>query len=315
VKRPITIVYEGMHQVHDHGPSGHSHAPKNFGLAFAIGTILNFALVAVQIYFGITAHSVALLADAGHNAADALGLVMAWGAHALAASTPTRRFTYGYRSASILSSLGNGCILLIATGAIAWEAVQRLFDPGPVSGMVVMIVAALGMVINGLSAWLLMSGQHDLNIRGAFLHLVGDAAVSAGVVVAGAIILLTGWSWIDPLVSLAISLVIVWAAWGLLKESANLSLNAVPSNIDPEAVRDFLIQLPGVTSIHDLHIWAMSTTENALTCHLVIPKGSENDEFLSQTCDELHHRFSIGHSTLQVERSEGVCRLEPEHIV
>jgi cobalt-zinc-cadmium efflux system protein len=276
---------------------------------------LNFSLVAIQVFYGITAHSVALLADAGHNFADALGLLIAWGAHILASTAPTRRFTYGFRSVSILSALANGGILFIATGAIAWEAIQRLFDPGPVSGLIVMIVAAVGILVNGAAAWLLMAGQKDLNIRGAFLHLLGDAAVSAGVVVAGAVILLTGRYWIDPLVSLGVSVVIVWAAWGLLKEATNLSLDAVPSGIDPEAVRQFLVGLPGVAGIHDLHIWAMSTTENALTCHLVMPQGHTGDEFLEHSCDAIHRKFGIGHSTLQIETGDGVCKLAPEQVV
>ncbi|MEI9805179.1 MAG: cation diffusion facilitator family transporter [Pseudolabrys sp.] len=300
---------------HDHGQVGHVHAPKSFGAAFAVATGLNFALVAVQIYYGITAHSMALLADAGHNFADALGLLIAWIAHILAAAAPTRRYTYGFRSVSILSALANGGILLTATGAIAWEAIQSLGNPPPVSGVVVMIVAAAGIVINGGSAWLLVAGQKDLNIRGAFLHLVGDAAVSAGVVAGGLVIVLTGWNWVDPVVSLAISAVIMWTAWGLLKEAANLSLDAVPSGIDPEEVRQFLIHLPGVTGIHDLHIWAMSTTENALTCHLIVPQASSGDQFLQSACDAIQHKFGIGHSTLQIETGEGVCKLAPDHVV
>ncbi|HEY6834191.1 MAG TPA: cation diffusion facilitator family transporter [Pseudolabrys sp.] len=300
---------------HSHASAGHSHAPKSFGTAFAIGTALNFGLVAIQISYGIQAHSVALLADAGHNLADALGLLIAWGAHVLSASAPTRRYTYGLRAASILSALANGVILLIVTGAIAWEAVQRLFEPGPVSGLVVMVVAAAGIVINGLSAWLLMAGQRDLNIRGAFLHLLGDAAVSAGVLAAGAIILLTGWNWIDPLVSIVISVVIVWAAWRLLTEATNLSLNAVPSEINPDSVRQFLTQLRGVNDVHDLHIWAMSTTETALTGHLVMPEGHPGDGFLHETCEALHHKFQIAHTTLQIELDGHACKQAPEHVV
>jgi cobalt-zinc-cadmium efflux system protein len=300
---------------HDHVGSDHTHAPKNFGPAFAIAAALNFALVAVQVFYGITAHSVALLADAGHNFADAFGLVIAWIAHVLSKSTPTRRYTYGFRSVSILSALANGMILLVATGAIAWEAVQRLIDPGEVSGLIVMIVAAIGIVINGLAAWLLMAGQKDINIRGAFLHLVGDAGVSAGVVVGGAVIFFTGWNWVDPLVSLGVSIVIVVLAWGLFREATNLSLDAVPSAIDPDAVRAFLLHLPGVTDIHDLHIWAMSTTENALTCHLVIPDGHSGDDFLEMACDAINRKFGIGHSTMQVEAGDGVCKLAPDYVV
>ena len=223
---------------HDHA---HTHTPKNFGPMFAIATALNVALVAVQVFYGIVAHSVALLADAGHNFGDALGLVIAWGAHVLARLNPTARYTYGFRSASILAALLNGVILLVATGAIAWEAIGRFFEPSEVAGMTVMIVAAVGILINGLSAWLLMSGQKaDLNIRGAFLHMVADAAVSLGVVIAGGLILLTGWNWLDPAVSIVISLVIVWGTWGLLREAINHSLDAVPAEIDPKEVSQFL---------------------------------------------------------------------------
>src|SRR5215475_14989705 len=219
---------------HDHG---HTHTPKNFGPMFAIATALNVALVVVQVFYGIVAHSLALLADAGHNFGDALGLVIAWGAHVLARLSPTARYTYGFRSASILAALLNGVILLVATGAIAWEAIGRFFEPSEVAGMTVMIVAAIGILINGLSAWLLMSGrERDLNIKGAFAHLVADAAVSGGVMVAGAAILVTGWTWIDPAVSLAVSAVIVWSAWDLLRESVRLSMAGVPSQIDPSAV-------------------------------------------------------------------------------
>ena len=297
---------------HDHGHS-HSHTPTNFGAAFAAATALNLALVAVQVIYGLSAHSVALLADAGHNFGDALGLVLAWGAHVLARAKPTSRFTYGYRSASILSALLNAIILLIATGAIAWEAIRRFADPGEVAGATVMAVAAIGIVVNGLSAWLLVAGQkRDLNIRGAFAHLAADAGVSAGIVVAGAAILLTGWTWIDPAVSLIISIVVVWSTWGLLRESIQMSMDAVPAGIDPGDVRRYLEQLPGVTGVHDLHIWAMSTTENALTAHLVLPSGHPGDMFLSDVCHQLHHRFEIGHPTIQIEIGDAdPCVLEP----
>jgi cobalt-zinc-cadmium efflux system protein len=298
---------------HDHA---HSHAPKDFGTAFAIATALNLGLVAIQAFYGVVAHSVALLADAGHNFGDALGLMIAWGAHGLAKLNPTARYTYGFRSASILAALLNSVILLVATGAIAWEAIGRFFEPGAVAGLTVMIVAAFGIAINGLAAWLLMAGQDDLNIRGAFLHLVGDAAVSFGVVVAGGAILLTGWSWLDPAVSLIISGIIVWGTWGLLREAINRSLGAVPSTIDPKAVALYLQDLQGVVAIHDLHVWAMSTTETALTCHLVMPQGHPGDEFLRCLDQELHSRFRIAHPTIQIELGDaGTCRLEPEHIV
>ncbi len=290
---------------------------NDFGTAFAIATALNLALVAVQVFYGIVAHSVALLADAGHNFGDALGLVIAWGAHLLSRMNPTARYTYGFRSASILAALLNSVILLVATGAIAWEAIGRFFAPGEVAGLTVMMVAAVGIVINGLSAWLLMSGQEgDLNIRGAFLHLVGDAAVSLGVVVAGGAILLTGWNWLDPAVSIGISALIVWGTLGLLREAINRSLDAVPSHIDPNAVAGYLRGLPGVDGIHDLHVWAMSTTETALTCHLVMSKGHPGDEFLCQLDRQLHERFRIAHPTIQIELGNAsACKLAPEHIV
>ena len=299
--------------VHNHR---HSHAPKDFGAIFALATALNVALVAVQLFYGIAAHSVALLTDAIHNFGDALGLLIAWGAHALAKLNPTTRYTYGFRSASILAALINGVILLVATGGIAWEAIERLFAPGQVAGFTVMVVAAIGIAINGLSAWLLMAGQRDLNIRGAFLHMVGDAAVSLGVVVAGGLILLTGWIWLDPVVSLVISAVIVWGTWGLLREAVVHSLDAVPSEIDPVKVAAYLSGLPGVDTIHDLHIWPMSTTETALTCHLVMTRGHPGDGFLNDTLNHLHHKFEIAHPTLQIEIGDaGACKLAPAHVV
>jgi len=299
---------------HDHD---HSHGAADFGPAFALATLLNCGLVAAQIIYGLSANSVALLADAGHNFGDALGLMLAWGAHVLTRRRPTERFTYGFRPASILSSLVNAITLLIATGAIAWEAIRRLADPGEVAGMTVMIVAAIGILVNGLSAWLLMAGrERDLNIKGAFAHLVADAAVSGGVMVAGAAILVTGWTWIDPAVSLAVSAVIVWSAWDLLRESVRLSMAGVPSQIDPSAVRRYLETLPGAAAIHDLHIWAMSTTEIALTAHIVFPQGHPGDAFIAKVCHTLEHDFRINHATLQVKLGNaGKCSLEPAHVV
>jgi cobalt-zinc-cadmium efflux system protein len=305
------------HDGHDHHHGGHIHAPKDFGPMFATATALNVGLVAIQVFYGIAAHSVALLADAGHNFGDALGLVIAWGAHVLAKLNPTARYTYGFRSASILAALLNGVILLVATGGIASEAIQRLFEPGEVAGMTVMVVAAMGIAINGLSAWLLMAGQKaDLNIRGAFLHMVGDAAVSLGVVLAGGVIILTGWNWLDPTVSIVISVVIVWGTWGLLREAVNHSLDAVPSDIDPREVAKYLSGLPGVDAIHDLHVWAVGTTETALTCHLVMRQGHPGDEFLQRLYRQLHDKFEIGHPTLQIEiGNAGACKLAPDHVV
>jgi len=236
--------------------------------------------------YGIYAHSIALIADAGHNLGDALGLLIAWGAYVLARWEPTDRYTYGFRSASILAALVNAAILLIATGAIVWEALRRFAEPPPVAAPTVMVVATIAIVVNLASAWLLRGGEHDLNIRGAFIHLLADAAVSVGVVAAAGIILLSGWYWVDPAVSLIISGVIVWGTWGLLKSAVTLSLQAVPGGIEPAHVRQYLEMLPGVSSVHDLHVWAMSTTETALTCHLVIPGGAPGDEFINQIWDE-----------------------------
>jgi cobalt-zinc-cadmium efflux system protein len=294
----------------------HGHAPADFGRAFAVATALNLALVVLQGVYGVLANSMALLADAGHNLGDVVGLLMAWAAHHLANRDPTSRFTYGFRSASILAALFNAVILLVMTGAIAWEAVQRFFTPADVAGVTVMVVAAIGIVINGLSAWLLMAGQGDLNVRGAFLHMLADAGVSFGVIVAGGAIVLTGWRWLDPLASLIVSAVIVAGTWGLLREATRMSLAGVPRGIDPLQVRAYLESLPGVTAAHDLHIWAMSTSETALTCHLVMPKGHPGDAFLADISRALHHRFRIGHPTLQIELADaGTCPLASEQVV
>ena len=258
----------------------------------------------------------ALLADAGHNAGDVLALVLAWGSHAISQKHPTERYTYGFRSSSIIAALINATILLVVTGAIAWAALERLFAPQPVAGATVMVVAALAIVINGAAAAVLARGNtSDLNVYGAFLHLVADAAVSAGVVVAGLIILLTGWLWVDPVASLVISGVIVWSTWGLLRDAAKMSLQGVPPQIDPGAVRVYLQTLPAVVEVHDLHIWPMSTTETALTCHLVMPDGDPQPDFLDVVYVGLQQRFGIGHPTIQIERGDRPCKLSPEHIV
>jgi cobalt-zinc-cadmium efflux system protein len=302
---------------HDHGHAGHVHAPANFGRAFAIGIALNAAFVLVEAGYGFVSNSTALLADAGHNLSDVLGLVVAWIAAVLSKRPPTPRLTYGLRNSSILAALLNAVLLLIAAGAIILEAVQRLLHPEPVAGMTVIVVAAVGIVINGVTAWLFASGRDgDLNIRGAYLHMAADAAVSAGVVAAGILIMMTGWLWVDPVTSLLIVAVIVWGTWGLLRESTAMSMAAVPSAIDPATVRDYLAGLPGVVSIHDLHIWPMSTTEIALTAHLVMPAGNPGDAFLIETCHRLNHDFKIGHATLQIENATTAhCALEPDHVV
>jgi cobalt-zinc-cadmium efflux system protein len=308
------------HDDHDeyHGHGGHDHVPADFGRAFAIAAALNIALVVAQVVFGVFANSVALIADAGHNLGDVLGLLVAWGAHGMAQWQPTRRYTYGFRSASILAALFNGIVLMVATGAIAWEALRRLAEAADVGGVTVMIVAAIGIVVNGASAWLLMAGRKgDLNVRAAFLHLLGDAAISFGVVVAGAVIYVTGWNRLDPLASLVISVLIVWGTWGLLRESVMMSLAAVPQGIDRSRVESYLLGLPGVSEIHDLHIWAMSTTETALTAHLVRPGAGLDDRLLHEISYELERRFKISHATLQVEAgdTEQVCRLAPDHVI
>ncbi len=285
---------------HDHG---HSHAPTNYNRAFAIGVALNVVYIAVEATYGILADSLALLADAGHNLSDVLGLLLAWGANYLVQRKPTERHTYGWRKSTILAALTNAIILLVAMGGIAWEAVRRFSDPSPVAGKTVIIVAAIGVVINTATALLFLSGRKtDLNIRGAFLHMAADAGVSAGVVLAGVVILATGWPWIDPVVSLTITAIILVGTWGLLRDSFNLALDAVPAGIDPEAVKTYLSDLPGVTGVHDLHIWAMSTSETALTVHLVKPDARDDDTLIEQASRELHDRFGIEHITIQWER-------------
>jgi cobalt-zinc-cadmium efflux system protein len=296
------------HDHHEHGhshASGHTHAPANFGKAFAIGVALNGAFVALEVIFGLASNSVSLLADAGHNLSDALGLGVAWAAVILAKRRPTKRFTFGLGGTSILAALFNAVFLLVVVGGLSWEAIGRFFEPQVVAGKTVMIVAACGIVLNGFCAWLFSSGSKgDLNVRGAFLHMAADALVSLGVVVGGLIILLTGWHWIDPLMSLIINLVIVGGTWSLLTGSITMTLNAVPEGIDMDKVKECLLRLPGVVSIHDLHVWSLSTTETALTCHLVAPDGSPSDEILAHAAEELREHFGIGHVTLQPERNQ-----------
>lgn len=306
------------HHHHGHGHHHHHHhVPESFGRAFAIGAALNVGFVLVEGAYGLISGSVALLADAGHNLGDVLGLLTAWGASRLALRQPSDRFTYGLRSTSMLAALFNATTLLLVTGGVVTEALHRLVVPGPVAGPTVMVVAAIGIAINGATAALFASGRKgDINIRGAFLHMLSDAVVSAGVVVAGGVIWLTGWTFIDPLVSLVISGLIIWGTWGLLRESLNMVLHAVPEAIEPRKVRDALGALPGVTALHDLHIWPMSTTETALTCHLVMPGGHPGDAFLAEACQMLQSRYKICHATLQVEVDEGfACPLEPDHVV
>ncbi len=302
---------------HNHN-HGHEHGTGNYSRAFAIGIALNLGFVVVEATYGILAHSVALLADAGHNSSDVLSLVLAWGASVLSRRQPTRHYTYGLRGSSILVSLLNAILLLLTMGAIAWEAVQRFGHGAPIAGSTVIGVAIVGIIINTITALLFRSGRrNDLNLRGAFLHMAADAGVSAGVVLAGIAIVLTGWQWIDSVVSLIIVAVVVVGTWQLLKDSVKLALDAVPEGVEPLAVRTYLAERPGVNQVHDLHIWGMSTTETALTAHLVIPAGHPGDAFLAQTCKELHDHFGIEHATLQIELGDSAqaCALASEQQV
>lgn len=294
---------------HEHA---HSHAPTNFNHAFAIGIVLNLAFVIIEAAYGTISNSLALIADAGHNLSDVMTLLLAWGAMALANRSATARHTFGFKKGTILASFVSALFLCVAIGVIIWEALGRLHSPVPVHGATITVVAAIGVVINTATALLFMAGRkNDLNIKGAFLHMAADAAVSGGVVVSGLLITYTGWNILDPVISIAIALVILVAGWGLLKDSMHLSMAGVPAQIDATAVLDFLTGLSGVQCVHDLHIWAASTTENVLTAHLVMESGG-SDEFLHQTAEHLHHHFSIHHTTLQIERSDisGACHTE-----
>lgn len=295
-----------MHS-HDHG---HSHADHfdTHNRAFALAVFLNLAFVGIEAVYGVLAGSLALLADAGHNLSDVLGLVMAWGASWLAGKKATDRNTYGLKKSTILAALFNALFLIAAVGGIAWEAIRRFNDPAEVAGMTVIVVAGIGVVINGITMLLFMGGQKgDLNIRGAFLHMAADTAVSVGVVIAGLVIMATGLTWIDPLVSLVIAAIIFIGTWQLLKDSLNLAVDAVPREIDPEEVLKELAALPGVKSVHHLHIWALSTTENALTVHLVKPDTEDDDRVIRQATEMLAHSFNIQHVTIQWERATSDC--------
>lgn len=301
------------HEHHDHGHA-HAHAPASFDRAFAIGVGLNLAFVLAEFLFGLRAHSLALVSDAGHNLTDVLGLSLAWAGSVLARRGPTPRRTYGMRRFSILAALGNAGFLLVAVGAITVESIARLYHPEPVASTSVMVVAAIGIVINAGTALGFMRGRaHDLNIRGAFLHMLGDAAVSAGVVVTGLLIALTSWYWLDPAVSLLLVALIVWSTWGLARDSLDLALDAVPPGIDPDEVSALLGGLDGVMEVHDLHIWGMSTTDVALTAHLVRPCGGNEDAVLAEATRELRERFGIAHATIQLERGLAIhaCELAP----
>jgi cobalt-zinc-cadmium efflux system protein len=297
-------------QAHSHG-----HAPADFGRAFIIGILLNTGFVIAELVYGTLAKSLALVADAGHNASDVLGLLLAWGAYLAAKRRPSRKHTYGLRRSSILASLTNAVMLLIALGAVIWEALHRFSQPSPVAGGTVIWVAALGIAINGFTAYLFASGRKgDLNLRGAYQHMFADALVSAGVVLAGIVILFTGWNWLDPVVSLVLAGVILYGTWGLLRESLDLALDAVPEGTDLNAVKSFLTAQAGVSGVHDLHVWGLSTTETALTVHLVVPAGLP-DERLQQLRHELHERFGVEHATVQVEQGRVPCELMPGEVV
>ena len=292
-----------MAHPHTHSEGHHHHpAPNNQGLTFAITIFLNLAFVGVEFVYGFMVNSTAIIADAGHNVSDVLGLLLSWGAIILARRQPSKRYTYGLRSTSILAALANAMLLLVACGAIAWEAVHRFSQPPAIAGLTISVVAGVGIAINGLSALLLMKGSKgDLNIRSAYLHMAADTAVSLAVVIAGIAMLYTGWYWLDPAISLVIVVVIVIGTWGLLRESLQLALSAVPAQIDAPAINAYLNQLEGVTDTHDLHIWGLSTTENALTVHLVMPGGHPGDAFMDECVLTLQERFSVHHSTLQIE--------------
>jgi cobalt-zinc-cadmium efflux system protein len=303
------------HDSHSHGHAGHSHAPADFGFAFAVGVALNTVFVIAELIFGYAANSLALVSDAVHNFSDVIGLLLAWGAVWLARKRPTQQHTYGFRRASILAALINAGLLLIAVGGIAVEAVNRIQQPAPVAGWTVVVVAALGIFVNGGTALLFMRGRHaDLNIRGAYLHMASDAGVSFGVVVAACVIMFTGWLWIDPAISLCVAAIVLAGGWGLARDSVNLALDGVPKGIKLAKVKDYLGQLRGVVEVHDLHIWAMSTNETALTAHLVCPDGYD-DSFLHNACEELSHKFNIHHATLQIEAGSDVCRLASAEVV
>ncbi|HEX7911077.1 MAG TPA: cation diffusion facilitator family transporter [Paraburkholderia sp.] len=310
------------HRGHSHGHSHgahaghhHAHAPvAGHGRAFALAVILNISIVVVQAIYGVLAHSTALLADAGHNLSDVLGLLLAWGAAWLATRRPSGHYTFGYGSSSILASLANAALLLFACGVIVAEAIGRLINPAPVAGLAVFVVATIGVVVNGISAWLFMRGQKDdLNIRGAFLHMAADAGISAAVAVSGLVILYTNWTWLDPVMSLLVVAVVVVGTWGLLRDSVRLALDAVPPGVDLQGIRDYLANQPGVIDVHDLHVWALSTTGNALSAHLVMPAGHPGDESIDGIVAMLRERFSMQHATLQVDLGTTEHRCAMDH--
>jgi cobalt-zinc-cadmium efflux system protein len=300
---------------HHHSHAGHHHAPANYNRAFIVGLLLNGGFVLTELAFGWKANSVALIADAGHNFSDVLGLLMAWVASFLVQRQPSTQYTYGWRKSSILAAFLNSIFLLIATGGIIWESIGRLLHPSEVEGAIVIEIAAIGVAINIGTALMFVSGRKgDLNIRATFQHMIADAMVAVGVILAGIGILLTHWLWLDPLLSIIISILIILSTWSLLKDSFHLAIDGVPNNIDERVIRTYLVECSGVSEIHDLHIWNMSISETALTAHLVMPGGHPGDGFLVQICQELSDRFQIQHTTLQVEvgDSNHLCLLKSE---
>lgn len=288
----------------------------SFGRAFALAALINVIFIIVEVTYGLIASSTALLADAAHNSGDVAGLLLSWAAYALSKRLPTLRFTYGLRSTTILATLASGLLFLFATGSIFWEAIRRFSDPVPVEGGIVVIVATIGIIINSIAAWLLSKGGNDLNIKSAFWHLAADAAVSAGVVITGFLILWTGAPWLDPVASILISITILWSTWGLFRDAIRLSLQAVPPGIDIQAVRSYLQGISGVKSVHDLHIWPISTSESALTVHLVMPQLPQVD-LCHILAEEVRTKFGIGHATIQIEKPNDArkCRLEPDEVI
>jgi len=299
-------------------PHDHNHEIKNYNRAFMVGVILNVIFVVIEAGYGIVAGSLALIADAGHNLSDVLSLLLAWGASLLATKRPTQKRTYGFRRVTILAALLSAFFLLVTLGGIAWESIGRFFNPEPVKGMVIIVVAGIGVVINSITALLFISGkEHDLNIKGAYLHMAADAGVSLGVVIAGIAIMITGWLWLDPAISIFIVIIVLIGTWGLLRNAINLSIDAVPEGIDISEIRDYLTSLKNVSCTHDLHVWALSTTETALTAHLVTTKDSMDNTFLIEIQQVLHDQFGIDHTTIQIEKetSEQNCNLNrPECI-
>ncbi len=305
--------HDHTHHHHSHHSHNH-HTPTNYDRAFAVGLLLNISFVVVEFGLGILAHSIALIADSGHNLSDVLGLSLAWVASILARRQPSARYTYGWRKSSILAAFLNAIFLLLTTGAIVWESIQRLIQPGEVNGAIVIGVAMVGIAINTGTALMFLSGRKgDMNIRAAFQHMAADAMVSLGVVLAGIVILFTHWLWLDPLLSLIISGLIIVSTWGLLQDSFHLAMDGVPTTIDERAVRTYLAECAGVSQVHDLHIWSLSTVDTALTAHLVMPSGHPGDEFLAKLSHELGDYFGIHHATLQIEvgDSDHPCLLAP----